>query len=232
MLLQQSAYSIITGTGSQVTPGFPHSQFCLRVTSPKVREHGRTTPVAYELAADTCYGLGVVTDTTHINHIRKDDERLWTAFKMAFQDAWMDTSKKQNTYNQLMKLTMEGWDIDNYIATFDRLALAAGWELNAEGTIVHFREGLSKGIHSKALDRDKIPHTMDEWKAAACTKVARAKEKYNAGHTNTQRHNQQTRQYNTTQNQQQGTAQNNPNIVPMDVDATTMTNFKKLTPYS
>ena len=61
MLLQQSAYSNITGTGSQVTLGFPHSQFRLRVASPKVREHSRTTPVAYELASDTCHGLGVVT---------------------------------------------------------------------------------------------------------------------------------------------------------------------------
>ena len=61
MLLRQSAYSNITGTSSQVTPGFPHSQIRLRVASPKVREHGRTTPVAYELASDTYHGLGVVT---------------------------------------------------------------------------------------------------------------------------------------------------------------------------
>ena len=61
MLLQQSAYSNITGTGSQVTPGFPHSQIRLRVASLKVREHGRTMPLAYELASDTYYGLGVVT---------------------------------------------------------------------------------------------------------------------------------------------------------------------------
>ena len=52
---------ILQGTGSQVTPGFPHSQIRLRVASLKVREHGRTTPMAYELAADTYYGLGVVT---------------------------------------------------------------------------------------------------------------------------------------------------------------------------
>ena len=134
------------------------------------------------------------TDTTCPNHVCEDDERLWMAFETAFQDAWTDTSKKQNAYDQLMKLTMAGWDINTYITTFDRLALAAGWELDAEGTIVRFREGLSKGIHSKALDRDKIPRTMDEWKAAACTEVARAKEKYNAGLTNPQRCNQQTRQ--------------------------------------
>ena len=152
---------------------------------------------------------------------------------MAFHNAWMDTSKKQNAYDQLMKLTMAGWDIDTYIATFERLALAAGWALDAEGTIVRFREGLSKGIHSKALDRDKIPRTMEEWKAAAHTEVARAKEKYNAGLTNTQRRNQPNRPYNTTHYQPRTSTQTNPNpnIVPMDVDATTATtNFKKLTP--
>ena len=172
------------------------------------------------------------TDTTKPNHVREDDEVLWTEFETAFHDAWTDTSKKQNAYDQLMKLTMAGWDIDTYIATFERLALAAGWALDAEGTIVCFREGLSKGIHSKALDRDKIPRTMDEWKAAARTEVARAKEKYNAGLTNTQRRNQQNRSYNTTPYQPRTSTQNNPNpnIVPMDVDATTTTNFKKLTP--
>ena len=145
--------------------------------------------------------LVTCSDTTQPNHIHKDNEVLWAEFKTVFNDAWMDTSRKQNAYDQLMKLTMARWDIDTYIATFERLALVAGWALNAKGTIIQFREGLSKGIHSKALDRDKIPHSMDEWKAAAHTEVARAKEKYNAGLTNTQRHKQQTRHYNTTQNQ-------------------------------
>ena len=171
-------------------------------------------------------------DTTQPNHVHEDDEVLWAEFQRAFNDAWMDTSKKQNAYDQLMKLTMAGWDIDTYIATFERLALTAGWALNTKGTIVRFREGISKGIHSKALDRDKIPCTMDEWKAAARTKVTRAKEKYNAGLMGTQHCNQQTCHYNTSQNQHRMTNQSNPNpnIVPIDVDATTTSNFKKLTP--
>ena len=107
---------------------------------------------------------------------------------------------------------MARWDIDTYIATFEWLTLVAGWALNAEGTIVQFREGLSKGIHSKALDRDKIPCTMDEWKAVACTKVSRAKEKYNAGLTGAQCHNQQTHHYNVPQNQQQTSNQSNSNL--------------------
>ena len=61
MLLINPRIVILQGTGSQVTPGFPHSQIRLQVASPKVRERGRMTPMAYELAADTYYGLGVVT---------------------------------------------------------------------------------------------------------------------------------------------------------------------------
>ena len=61
MLLINPRIVILQGTGSQVTPGFPHSQICLQVASPKVQEHGCTTPIAYELASDTYYGLGIVT---------------------------------------------------------------------------------------------------------------------------------------------------------------------------
>ena len=41
--------------------GVPTQSFILRGASLKVPEHGCTTPVAYELASDTYYGLGVVT---------------------------------------------------------------------------------------------------------------------------------------------------------------------------
>ena len=103
-------------------------------------------------------------DTTKCNHVQETDEVLWNEFKTAFLAAWTDTSKKQNTYDQLMRLMMNGWDVDTYIATFDRLTLAAGWDQDSEGTIAKFREGLRKGVHSKALDRDHIPRTIDEWK--------------------------------------------------------------------
>ena len=41
--------------------GVPTQSFLLRSASPKVPEHGHTTPVAYELASDTYHGLGIVT---------------------------------------------------------------------------------------------------------------------------------------------------------------------------
>ena len=175
--------------------------------------------------------LAARTDTTKRSHVPETDEVLWNEFETAFLNAWTDTSKKQNTYDQLMRLTMNGWDVDTYIATFDRLALAAGWDLDSEGTIAKFREGLTKGVHSKALDRDRIPRTIDEWKAAARTEVARAKEKYNAGLTGTQRRNPP--KSGTYQNSQSTprTNTNSSGVTPMEVDsATGTTNFKKLTP--
>ena len=175
--------------------------------------------------------LAARTDTTRRHPVPETDEVLWDEFETAFLNAWTDTSKKQNAYDQLMRLTMNGWDVDTYIATFNCLALAARWDLDSEGTIAKFREGLTKGVHSKALDRDHIPRTIDEWKAAARTEVVRAKEKYNAGLTGTQRRNPP--KSGTYQNPQPTprTNANNSGTTPMEVDnATGQTNFKKLTP--
>ena len=172
-------------------------------------------------------------DMSQTNWVREDNEILWNKFESAFLAAWTDTSKKQNAYDQLMRLTMNGWDVDTYIATFDCLTLAARWDSNSEGTIAKFRKGLSKGVHSKALDCDRIPRTINEWKAAAQTEVARAKEKYNAGLTGNQRRNPlKLGMYLTTQTTPRTQSNsNNSGVVPMEVDNVTgQTNFKKLTP--
>lgn len=58
-------------------------------------------------------------DTSNRNWVCEDNEILWSEFEMAFLAAWTDTSKKQNVYDQLMCLTMNGWDVDTYIAMFD-----------------------------------------------------------------------------------------------------------------
>ena len=176
--------------------------------------------------------LDARVDTTKRGHVQETDEILWNEFKAAFLAAWTDTSKKQNAYDQLMRLTMNGWDMDTYIATFDRLTLAAGWDQNSEGTIAKFHEGLSKGVHSKALDRDRIPRTIDEWKAAARTEVARAKEKYNTGLTGNQRRNPpKPGNYNSSNSPRTQSNPNNGGVVPMEVDNVTgQSNFKKLTP--
>ena len=178
--------------------------------------------------------LAVQIDTSQCNWVREDNEILWTEFKTAFLTAWTDTLKKQNAYDQLMCLTMNGWDIDMYIATFNCLALAAGWDLDSEGTIAKFRKGLNKGVHSKALDCDHIPRTIDEWKKmAARTEVAWAKEKYNAGLTGNQRRNHlKPGTYPNTQTTACNPSNsNNSGVVLMEVDnAMGQTSFKRLTP--
>ena len=174
--------------------------------------------------------LTTCTDTSKTTHVQETDPVLWTEFATAFKDSWKDTSKKQNAHDQLRKLAMKGWDIDTYIVTFERLTLAANWALPAEGTIMQFRQGLNKMIHSRALDRDKIPETFDEWKAAAHTEVARSKEKYNMGLIGSgQRPHNPPRDYTATQHQPRNTAPSNSQHVPMDVDTAT-TQFTKLTP--
>ena len=177
--------------------------------------------------------LAARIDTTKSNHVQESDEVLWSEFETAFLSAWTDTSKKQNAYDQLMRLTMNGWDMDTYIATFDHLTLAAEWDSNSEGTIAKFREGLSKGVHSKALDRNHILCTINKWKAAAQTEVARAKEKYNVGLTGNQcRNPPKSGMYQNTQTAPRTQSNsNNSGVIPMEVDnATGQTNFKKLTP--
>ena len=116
------------------------------------------------------------------------------------------------------------------------IVLSANWALAAEGTIVQFHEGLNRMVHSRTLDRDKIPETFDEWKAAARTEVARAKEKYNMGligprqcNDNNQQRSRDFRSFPNSQTQPRTTHQPSPPIVHMEVDATN-TNFKCLTP--
>ena len=46
--------------------------------------------------------LAAQIDSTKHNHVREEDEVLWSEFETSFLDAWTDTSKKQNAYDQLM----------------------------------------------------------------------------------------------------------------------------------
>jgi hypothetical protein len=145
---------------------------------------------------------------------------------------WQDTAKTQSAYEKLIKLTMQGYNVDMYNATFARLASTAEWEPDAKGTVDCYCQGLRANVHRKILEREKWPTTMDEWMEAARKEVNRAKEIENAG-LNRFHSNQMSRDPNTYQTgQRSNTAPrtNNNQHVPMDVDtANTMLPFKKLT---
>ena len=70
------------------------------------------------------------------------DETLWTDFVQNFRNAFMHTTKKEDAYQELLKLEVKKRDIDLYIATFEDLIAQAEWERNAAGTIELFKGGL------------------------------------------------------------------------------------------
>ena len=172
-------------------------------------------------------------DTTKRTYLLEDDELLWSNFEYAFKDAWRDTARSQSAYDQLINLRMKDLDIDTYTATFERLASAAGWEPDAQGTIARYRTGLRDQVHRRILLREHMPTDMDEWKEAARREVNRIREFYNAGLSGN-RGNQRARDQHAYQSNQRqnNTPRNNSNSahVPMDVDNTTATlPFQKLT---
>jgi hypothetical protein len=79
--------------------------------------------------------------------ISETDKVLWDDFEKHFKSAWQDTAKVQSAYEKLIRLTMQGYDIDTYNATFARLASAAKWEPDTKGTIDHYHQGLRANVH-------------------------------------------------------------------------------------
>ena len=170
-------------------------------------------------------------DPTKTGHLARSDEALWDEFVANFKTAWKDTAKLQTAYDQLMKLTMQAWDIDTYNVTFNRLAAAAGWESDAQGTIARYRSGLRNVVHRKILERENWPVDMAGWQEAAQKEVKRAREIENQGLNNFRRNQQScdSGPFQTGQRQNTTTCTNsNTGIVPMEVDGTTIP-FQKLT---
>ncbi|KAH8999741.1 hypothetical protein EDB92DRAFT_1940537 [Lactarius akahatsu] len=113
--------------------------------------------------------------TRTTNRILETDEVLWTDFETEFRNAWTDTLSKQAAYQQLTTLKMKGDSVDEYIATFERLANVADWHRDANGTIEFFRRGLTESIHRACLARTTMPKTMTEWQTAARAEAQRAR---------------------------------------------------------
>jgi hypothetical protein len=57
--------------------------------------------------------------------------------------------------------------VDDYITTFNSLAVKAGWELTNEGTINAFHSGLRPGTLNAIMNRDVWPKTMNQWQQVA-----------------------------------------------------------------
>ncbi|KAH8985841.1 hypothetical protein EDB86DRAFT_3083250 [Lactarius hatsudake] len=69
---------------------------------------------------------------------------------------------------------MSGDNVDTYIATFEWLALVAGWHQDTSRTVEFFHKGLTRDILPTCLLRTTMPKMIDEWQAAACAEMQRA----------------------------------------------------------
>ena len=161
------------------------------------------------------------TDPRVRGHLQDTDEALWDEFAFDFENAWKDTASVVNAEEQLSRLTMKGLEIDNYISTFVRLAVAAEFELDSKALVGRFRSGLTERVHRRILNRENLPRTLDQWKEAARKEVLRIKEIDNANFKNRPFIPRITPSH-------QPPAPRNDGPVPMDVDATTIP-FQKLT---
>jgi len=96
-----------------------------------------------------------------------NDEYLWNAFEKDFKSAYTNTTQKQDAYVKLKDLKMIGDDLDSYTADHEELVRLAEWDLDGDGSIETFHNGLKHGLKLAILKRDDLPTTLDEWKTAA-----------------------------------------------------------------
>jgi Retrotransposon gag protein len=80
-----------------------------------------------------------------------------------FTNAFTNTTKKEDTYQKLKHLKIKDKLINNYITTFNSLAMKAGWELSNEGMIDAFYSGLCPGTLNTIMNQDVWPKTMMQW---------------------------------------------------------------------
>lgn len=95
------------------------------------------------------------------------DEFLWRTFEKDFKSAYTNTTEKQDAYVKLKHLQMTGDDLDSYTAEHEELVRLAEWDLDGDGSVEAFHNGLKNGLKLAILKRDDLPTTLEEWRTAA-----------------------------------------------------------------
>jgi hypothetical protein len=70
-------------------------------------------------------------------------------------------------------LEQKGNEIDDYIIKFNNLCSRLEFDCRSQLLIDKFSNGLSKGIHSKILQLNIWPETLEEWQETARRTVRR-----------------------------------------------------------
>jgi hypothetical protein len=103
----------------------------------------------------------------------REDEDLWDEFKESFLNSFIDTAAKEHAMRKFNNLEQKGHEIDDYIIEFNNLCARLEFDRKSPLLIDKFCDGLSKGIHSKILQLDIWPETLEEWQETARRMVRR-----------------------------------------------------------
>jgi Zinc knuckle len=97
-----------------------------------------------------------------------NDLDLWVGFKQRFLEDFRDAAAKEDALTKFTKLWMVGDDLDDYTTSFNELLKEAGFEADAQGTIIQYRASLKEALHMTILNHEwPRPDTLAEWQEAA-----------------------------------------------------------------
>jgi hypothetical protein len=102
-----------------------------------------------------------------VQGISEKDKQLWDLFIVNFKMAFLDITHKQTAYAELEKLRMVNDNLDQYIATFNRVLKQAGFQASDQGLVDWFKKGLKQRLQIACLKRNPEPETMDKWQQTA-----------------------------------------------------------------
>ena len=151
---------------------------------------------------------------------RDDNERLWTEFVADFTDAFRDTAEAERAYGDLQKLELRGNRVDDYIVTFEKLLRRAGWDRDAHGSVEMFKGRLPRKLVYMILQRDQVPHTINEWQRALRNEIQRCEMIDATLGTRTKSHPFSRNKFPSKTKEGPRRWQRDPNV--MDVDAAIM----------
>ena len=98
-----------------------------------------------------------------------EGETYWLEFQDAFNEAYADGNRESDAVHELLKLRMQGTDLDTYNAKFSQLLLRSQWgHPDAGATKRLYQEGLPKQLWNTIIYLvHPKPDTLEEWKEAA-----------------------------------------------------------------
>jgi Retrotransposon gag protein len=97
-----------------------------------------------------------------------NNEHVWNTFIKEFTEAFTDTTRREQATLDLINIQMKGEDLDMYISMFHHLQERAGWELDAQGTILMFRRGLKHPLATAIVEQmHPWPQMLQGWYQAA-----------------------------------------------------------------